>query len=114
MSVYYRNTYWLFGDGADEEAKRWIAIDKHKIIVYASPRAVEMEEIGNHLSPELPIPPKGFMAVVISEIDVDGYGPSFGVSHWGGEGGWIERKELPEDHGAESIEADINDSLGDQ
>ena len=65
MSVWYRSIYWLLGDGADEEAKRWVADDKHKKIVYSSQKAVEMEEIGNHLPPELPIPPTGFVVVVI-------------------------------------------------
>jgi hypothetical protein len=97
MSVYYRNKYWLLGNGADEEAKRWCEGDQHKKIVYASPRAVEMEEIGNHLSPELPIPPEGFVVVVVSEIDVYRYGPKLGVAHWGGAGGWLERKGLPDE-----------------
>lgn len=97
MSVYYRNNYWLLGEGADEEAKRWVAQDKLPVkkIVYSSPRAVEMEEIGNHLSPELPIPPEGFVVVVVSDVDVEGYGLKLGVAHWGGDGGWIERKKYP-------------------
>ncbi len=94
MSVYYRNKYWLLGDNADDEATRWVAQDERKQILYSSPRAVEMEEIGNHLSPELPIPPEGFLVVAISDIDVEGYGLKLGVAHWGGVGGWLERKGL--------------------
>jgi hypothetical protein len=93
MSVYYRNNYWLLGDGADEEAKRWVAHDDLKKIVYSSTKAVEMEEIGNHLPPELPIPQEGFVVVVISENDVTQTGPTLGVAHWGGDGGWINPKE---------------------
>jgi hypothetical protein len=38
MSVNYRTNYWLLGDGADEEAKRWAGDGKHKKIVYSSPK----------------------------------------------------------------------------
>ncbi len=89
MSVWYRNNYWLLGDGADDAAKRWVAQDERKKIVYCSPRAVEMEEIGNHLSPELPIPPEGCVVVVVSEPDMDQHGLTLGVAHWDGDGGWI-------------------------
>jgi len=92
MSVWYRSNYWLLGDGADEEAKRWAEEDKHKKIVYSSPKAVEMEEIGNHLPPELPIPPKGLVVVVISDNDSEQAGLTLGVAHWGGDGGWITPK----------------------
>ena len=89
MSVYYLNNYWLLGDGADEEAKRWVANDDRQKIMYSSPRAVEIEETGKYLSPELPIPPKGFVVVVISDNEVTEAGLTLGVAHWGGDGGWI-------------------------
>lgn len=93
MSVWYRNNYWLLGDGANEAAKRWADEDKHKKIAYSSPKAVELEEIGNHLPPHLPIPPEGFVVVVVSENDVEETGPTLGVAHWGGDGGFIEPDE---------------------
>lgn len=109
MSVTYQNTYWLLGDGADEEARRWIANDERKNIVASSPRAVEFQEIGNYLSPQLPIPPEGFLVVVISENDVQQHGLTLGVAHWGGEGGWIEPQVLPEDQAATPAESRQDD-----
>ncbi len=97
MGVYYRNRYWLLGDGADEEAERWIAEDKLKEIRYSSPRAVEIEEIGKSVTPELLIPPEGFVVVVISENDVYPTGLAFGVASCSGEGGWIRPRMPPMD-----------------
>lgn len=54
---------------------------------------MRIEEVGNYLSPELPIPPKGFLVAMISDNDVDQRGVTLGISHWGGDGGWIEPKE---------------------
>jgi hypothetical protein len=111
MSVHFFNTYWLLGDGADEEAKRWIAHDERKKIVYSSPKAVELAEDGNYLSPQLPIPPQGFVVVVISDNEVEQRGVTLGVASWGGEGGWIEPEELTSDQPempekAESIQSE--------
>lgn len=89
MSVWFTNNYWLLGEGADEEAKRWVAHDDHKQIVYSSPKAVEIVEDGKCLAPQLPLPPKPLTIVVISDNDVAS-DLTLGVSHWGGEGGWVE------------------------
>ena len=97
MSVYFVTTYWLLGDGADEEAKRWVAHDDRKKIVYSSPRAVEIAEGGRYVLPQLPIPPEGFLVVVISDNDMEQRGFSLGVSHWGGDGGWIEPGDVAQD-----------------
>ena len=54
------------------------------------------------MSPELPVPQDGFIIVVISDVDVYGMGPRFGVAHPCGHGGWIERsyyEELEEKSG---------------
>jgi hypothetical protein len=102
MSVYFSNTYWLLGDNADEEAKRWVAHDERKQIVYSSPKAVELCEFGNYLSPELPIPPEGFLVVVISDNEMEHRGLTLGVAHWGGDGDWINPKEHPEDQAVSS------------
>ena len=58
--ILLQHSSWL-QQGADEEAKRWIACEPYKRIVYASRRAVRIEEFGNYLSPLMPIPPKGFL-----------------------------------------------------
>lgn len=115
MSVYYCNKYWLLGDNADEEAKRWVALDECKQIVYSSPRAVELYESGKHLPPELPIPPEGFTIVVISYNDMDQGGLILGVADWCGNGGWIEPKDQPENEtvspGIELIESETTESM---
>lgn len=104
MGVYYRNTYWLLGDGADEEAERWVAEDNLKEIKYSSPRAVEMEETGKSLLPQLPIPPEGFVVVVVSENDVYLTGPTLGIANCTGDGGWITPKEVQLDEAEDQVE----------
>jgi hypothetical protein len=40
VSVIFSTTYWLLGDGADDEAKKWIAEEPHKKILWSSDKAV--------------------------------------------------------------------------
>jgi predicted transposase YbfD/YdcC len=87
----------LQGVQCDQHSKRWIACEPYKRIMYSSPQAVRIEEDGNYLSPILPIPPKGFLVAMISDNDMEQCGLTLGVSHWGGDGGWI----VPEDDKAE-------------
>lgn len=104
MSVMYCNTYWLLGDGADEEAKRWVAHDDRKEIVFSSPKAVQLFECGKYLAPRLPIPPEPFTIVVISDNDCS-FEISRGISDWIG-GGWVENaEEKTEPDGGTSIPA---------
>jgi hypothetical protein len=90
MSVIFWTSYWLLGDGADEEAKRWVAVEPHKEIVWSSSRAVEIREEGKYLSPILPVPPKGFMIFAKSYNDADEGGPMIGICDGTAEcGGWL-------------------------
>jgi hypothetical protein len=89
MGVNFWTTYWLLGEGADEEAKRWVAHEApgRFEILFSSPKAVELYEEGFY--PTLPVPPKPFHIAVITDSDGDPLPPTLGVVAWYDEGGWI-------------------------
>jgi hypothetical protein len=92
MSVRLRTTFWLLGEGADQEARRWVNADPHKSIVFTSPKAVELREEGmSRGMPQMPPLREPFHLAVITYCDADRHRPFLGVTSHHERGGWVMR-----------------------